>query len=186
MPQTLESVKRLVLLHRSAAGLIWLVLVVKFAASVWLTLAFNIWWPWHLVRAMFSPSHWMYTIGFALLQTPVLVAHCALVTPNETQPLQLPSSVAQFKRSSTLFMLNWTPISWLRALQLNQNKAAFQRPEGLLKLWDSTPRLNVSHVLGRLRGWKQISKALLLLLALVASAVLSLLLYQAMQSSHTG
>lgn len=186
MPQTLASVQRSVLLQRSAAGLIWLVLVVKLAASVWLTLGFTVRWPWFIVRAMFSPTHWMYSIGFALLQAPVLVAHCALVTSDETQPLQLPRNAARLKRFSVMFMLNWTPTSWLRALQLSQNKAASQRPDSLLRLWESTPRLNFSHALGRLRGWKRITKAVLLLLALIGSAVLSLPLYQAMRSSHTG
>ena len=127
----------------------------------------------------------MYTFGLALLQVPVLIAHCALVAPNETRPLRLPTEVARIKRFATLLTLKWTPTSWLRALQLSQNSTASQRPEGVW-LWDSIPHIRFQHALGRTRGWKQVIKALLFVLALATSAILTIPLYQSVRSSHAG
>ena len=185
MPQSLVSVRRSVLLQRWVACLIWLVLVVKLATSLWLEAGFTLWWPWNAVKSMFSPNSWMYTLGFALIQAPVLIAHCALITPTETQPLQLPSELARIKRSTTLLTLKWTPTSWLRALQLNQASAASQSPSGFW-LWDNVPRIRFQHVLGRTRGWKQITKALLLTLALATCAILTIPFYQFVRHSRAG
>lgn len=186
MPRSLLQVRRSILLQRSAACLIWLVLVVKLAACLWLEAGFTFWWPWNAFKSMFSPQSWLYTIGFALVQALVLIAHCALVAPIETQPLQLPSEVARIKRFTTLLTLKWTPTSWLRALQLNQNTTAKQRLEGVSWLWDSIPHTRFQHALGRVRGWQQITKAILFVLALAVSALLTAPLYQFVRSSHAG
>lgn len=185
MPQTLLQVRRAILLQRSAACLIWLIAVVKPAACLWLEAGFTLWWPWNALKSVFSPKNWMYTFGLALLQVPVLIAHCALVAPNETRPLRLPTEVARIKRFATLLTLKWTPTSWLRALQLSQNSTASQRPEGVW-LWDSIPHIRFQHALGRTRGWKQVIKALLFVLALATSAILTIPLYQSVRSSHAG
>ena len=186
MPRSLLQARRSILAQRSTACLIWLVLVVKLAACLWLEAGFTLWWPWNAFKSVFSPKGWMYTIAFASVQAPVLIAHCALVAPSETHPLQLLSEVARIKRFTTLLTLKWTPTSWLRALQLNQNTTASQRPEGVIRLWDKIPHIHLQHVLGRIRGWKQITKALLLVLALAISAILTTPLYQSARSSHTG
>lgn len=186
MSRPLLQVRRSILLQRSAACLIWLVLVVKLAACLWLEAGFTLWWPWNALLSVFSPKSWMYTLAFTLVQAPVLIAHCALVAPSETQPLQLPNMIARIKRFTTLLFLKWTPTSWLRALQLNQNSTASQRPEGVIQLWDSVPHIRFQHALGRIRGWKRIIKALLLVLALASSAITSTRLYQSARSSHAG
>ena len=186
MPRSLPQVRRSILLQRSIACLIWLVLVVKLAACLWLEADFALWWPWNASKSMFSLKGWMYTIAFVSVQAPVLIAHCALVAPSETQPLQLPSEIARIKRFTTLLTVKWTPTSWLRALQLNQNTTASQKPEGVIWLWDSIPHIRLQHALGRIRGWKQITKALLLVLALAIGAILTTPLYQSVRRSHAG
>ena len=186
MPRSLLQIRRSILLQQTTACLIWLVLVVKLAACLWLEANFTLWWPWNAFKSMLSPTSWMYTIGFALVQAPVLIVHCALVSPSETQPLQLPRKFARIKRFATLLILKWTPTSWLRALQLNQSSTASQRPEGVISLWNSIPHIHFQHALGRIRGWKQIIKALLFVLALAISAIFSTPLYQSARSSHAG
>lgn len=185
MPRSFVSLRRSVLLQRCTACLIWLVLAVKLAASLWLEASFALWWPWNAVTSLFSLKNWLYTIGLALLQAPILVAHSALVTPTETQPLQLPSGLSRIKRSSIILMLKWTPPSWLRGLHLNQSSAASQSPAGLW-LWSSIPHIRFQHALGRVRGWKQITKAILLVLALTVSATLTIPFYQFVRGSSAG
>ena len=186
MPQTLDSARRSLLLQRLTACLIWTLVVVKATACLWITSGLTLRRPWNTFKALFSPQHWAYTIGLTLLQAPVILAHSALISPVETQPLQLPGSAARLKRAATLLVLKWTPTSWLRALQANQQDAVQQRPVGLLRVWESIPHINFQHVLGRHRCWKQVIKALLFAFALVTSAVLSLPLLQSARSSRAG
>ena len=187
MPLTLDAVKQSLRLQRLAACTVWLVLVVKLAAVVWLELKLTFWLPWNVIKAVFSPTHLAYALLLTASQIPIVMVHSALLLPLETDPLQLPADVAWFKRKSYQLLLKCTPTSWLRR---RQGAASYpsdsEIPRLLTSLWQMTSSLNIQFVLGRAKSWAQLAKLLLFLASCTLSAVITMPLFSILKTRSPG
>ncbi len=182
MPQTLAAVKRVIWLQRSGACAIWLLIVVKLAAVLWLEMKPDPWMGLNMIKAAFSPTHWMYAVALLLLQGPVAVAHSAVLFPLETEPLQLPNDLAQLKRAMFKVSIRITPTSWLRGRQ-----GASSNNLLLIELWNRHHSANAQHALGRILGsWRQTGKMVALLVTATLSAVITVHMFGYLKASSAG
>lgn len=187
MPQTLTAVKHSLRLQRSTACLIWLLIVVKVAAVLWLELRPTLWLFWNVTKAIFSPRHWMYTLVLVSFQGPVVIAHSAVLLPLELEPLQLPSDVAKVKRTITQLALRWTPTPCLRTRQgASSNIPDSQGVKLLIKLLSMGCNLNLQHTIGRMASWRQSAKLVMLLMSCTLSALCTIWLFSYLKTHSPG
>ena len=187
MSQTLAAAKRSLWLQRTGAILIWLTIICKIAAILWLEAKFSRWCWLDMIMSVFWPSHWMSTLALVMLQAPVVVTQSALLLPVDAEPLQLPSDVAAVKRTVIQLLLRWTPTSCLRARQ----GASSSKPDSkglnlLFKLWQGGPIPNLQQALGRLRSCWQSVKMSMLLITCTFSAILTSQLFSYLETNSTG
>lgn len=187
MSQTLAAAKRSLWLQRSGACLIWLTIICKIAAIVWLEAKSSRWCWLDMIMSVFWPSHWMSTLALVTLQAPVVVTQSALLLPVEAEPLQLPSDVAAVKRTVIQLLLRWTPTSCLRARQGASSSIPDSKGLNLLfKLWQGGPIPNLQQALGRLGSCWQGVKMSMLLVICTFSAILTSQLFSYLKTNSTG
>ena len=187
MSQTLAAAKRSLWLQRSGACLIWLTIICKIAAILWLETKLSRWIWLNMITSVFWPSHWMSTLALVTLQAPVVVAQSALLLPIETEPLQLPSDIAAVKYTVTQLLLRCTPTSCLRGRQGASSSIPDAKGLNLLfKLWQGGPIPNLPQTLGRLGTYWQGVKMLMLLVGCTFSAILTSQLFSYLKTNSTG
>ncbi len=187
MSQTLAAAKRSLWLQRSGACLIWLTIICKIAAILWLEANFSRWFWLDMIASVFWPSHWMSTLALVTLQAPVVVTQSALLLPIETEPLQLPSDLAAVKGTVTQLLLRWTPTSCLRARQGASSSIPDSKGLDLLfKLWQGGPIPNLQQALGRLSTCWQGVKMSMLLVICTFGAILTSQLFSYLKTNSTG
>ena len=183
----LPASKRTVRLQRLGVYLMWLIILVKLYATLWLELRLTIWYPWNVFKALFQPRHWLHTLGFIALQAPIAVLHSTLVLTNEPPPLALPRGISEAcSRLQTIFVkrmpLSLIQLFWTPAAQ----QVHIQVPSILQRVWHTRPHFSQPHVSNTFSSWQQAMKVLLLVAAITFSGINFIPLFDYLYSDGRG
>lgn len=159
----LPALRRSVRAQRIAVCLFWLLITVKFAAALWLELSLSLWYPWNVFKALFSLTHWAYTLGFFILSAPVALTLSLAMHAHEPAPVSLPNDVAELSSTSKILAVKWLPLSLLQTLFWSRAEdAKFDVPKIVLQVWKTRPSVDVYFLLSILSSWRQFLRLALL------------------------
>ena len=183
----LPALKRSLRLQRLSVYLMWLIIVVKASATLWLELSLTIWYPWNVIKALFRPRHWLYTLGFFALQAPVASLHSTLVIVNETPPLSLPQAISEACSSLKTLAIKWMPLGLLQALFTSPTQEVHvQVPSMLWRVWLTRPQLDIGHMFTVANSWQQVIKMVLLVATTILSGVNFIPMFDYLYSNGRG
>lgn len=183
----LPALKRSLRLQRLSVYLLWLVIVVKACATLWLELSLTIWYPWNVIKALFCARHWLYTLGFFALQAPVASLHSTLVIVNETPPLSLPRDILEACSSLKTLAIKWMPLGLLQVLFTSPTEEVHvQVPSMLWQVWQTRPQLDIGHMFTVANSWQQVIKMVLLVAATILSGINFIPMFDYLYSNGRG
>lgn len=183
----LPALKRTVRLQRLGVYLMWLIILVKLYATLWLELRLTIWYPYNVFKALFRPRHWLHTLGLIALQAPIAAVHSNLVLNNEPPPLALPRGISDACSRLQTFFVKWMPLALIQLVWTpTAQQVHIQVPSMLQHVWQTRPHFSQPHVSNTFRSWHQVMKVLLLVAAITFSGVNFIPLFDYLHSDGRG
>lgn len=182
----LPALKRSVRWQRLMVLLAWLIMVVTVSAALWLDLQPTLWYPWNVIKTLFRPKHWLYSLGFFALQAPVAILYSSLVVATEPPPLSLPRDVSETFSSCKRLFVKWLPLGLVQVLYTPPEEVHFHVPALLKQLWQSRPKHNIQHMFSTISDWQQVVKIMSLGFATTASGTIYASVSNSLYGSQTG